>query len=423
MSNEENIDYQKLNSENIKQYFEDTKIEYEPNTKITDEEFNKNLPKLIKPNININSKTYTSDEEYIEKLSDPYKRLIQLKHKLLENKNNIDEIISKYNDINSHVDISDINNYSLLYSNAINYKNKIDSFLNYDLINKMISQKGLDSDSESSDEDEQKKLEKSKENKLKKEENKKNILKKREENGKILKQLEENSNILFKESENIKSINEKYNILSNNLVSKLNDINSDLNLYMKFKICSNPDLTINILKSKVIEVEKQISKIENIISDYDFNSHKSTIFGALNYYLKISMENNKDWITNRYENVRTFEDMINLFTGEEENMILMTKYKQICEAYMLYLSMKKFGDAIPYLKKRVNAIKSIILNSEQFEFDMKKLTELIKKNEENYEILKSKYLQTLENFSNLECVLKEINNLDAIIKKKNLVIN
>ena len=115
MSNEENIDYQKLNSENIKQYFEDTKIEYEPNTKITDEEFNKNLPKLIKPNININSKTYTSDEEYIEKLSDPYKRLIQLKHKLLENKNNIDEIISKYNDINSHVDISDINNYSLLY--------------------------------------------------------------------------------------------------------------------------------------------------------------------------------------------------------------------------------------------------------------------------------------------------------------------
>ena len=418
MSNEENIDYQKLNSENIKQYFEDTKIEYEPNTKITDEEFNKNLPKLIKPNININSKTYTSDEEYIEKLSDPYKRLIQLKHKLLENKNNIDEIISKYNDINSHVDISDINNYSLLYSNAINYKNKIDSFLNYDLINKMISQKGLDSDSESSDEDEQKKLEKSKENKLKKEENKKNILKKREENGKILKQLEENSNILFKESENIKSINEKYNILSNNLVSKLNDINSDLNLYMKYKICSNPDLTINILKSKVIEVEKQISKIENIISDYDFNSHKSTIFGALNYYLKISMENNKDWITNRYENVRTFEDMINLFTGEEENMILMTKYKQICEAYMLYLSMKKFGDAIPYLKKRVNAIKSIILNSEQFEFDMKKLTELIKKNEENYEILKSKYLQTLENFSNLEYILKEINNLDAIIKKK-----
>ena len=63
------------------------------------------------------------------------------------------------------------------------------------------------------------------------------------------------------------------------------------------------------------------------------------------------MENNKDWITNRYENVRTFEDMINLFTGEEENMILMTKYKQICEAYMLYLSMQKFEDAIQdYIK-------------------------------------------------------------------------
>ena len=418
MSNEENIDYQKLNSENIKQYFEDTKIEYEPNTKITDEEFNKNLPKLIKPNININSKTYTSDEEYIEKLSDPYKRLIQLKHKLLENKNNIDEIISKYNDINSHVDISDINNYSLLYSNAINYKNKIDSFLNYDLINKMISQKGLDSDSESSDEDEQKKLEKSKENKLKKEENKKNILKKREENGKILKQLEENSNILFKESDNIKSINEKYNILSNNLISKLNNIDSDLNLYMKYKICSNPDYTLTALKTKIIEVERQISNIENMIGDYDFNLHKSTIFGCLKYFLKLNVDNNKDWIANRHENIRAFEGMLSLFTGDEANLKLMDTYKKICEGYMIYLTMKKFEDVISYLKKRINAIKNIILNSEQFDFEIKELNELIKKNEGNFEILRAKYLQTLESFSNLEHILKEINNLDVIVKKK-----
>ncbi len=49
---------------------------------------------------------------------------------------------------------------------------------------------------------------------------------------------------------------------------------------------------------------------------------------------------------------------------------------------------------------------------------MKQLNELIKKNEGNYEILKSKYLETLENFSNLEYILKEINNLDSIIKKK-----
>lgn len=419
MSNQENIDYKKLNSEEIQKYFEDTKIDYNPNTKITEKQFRENIPKLIKPNININSKSYTVEEKYVPKESDPYQRMLQLKNELLQNKNDIDETISKYNDLSSQIDISDINNYSLLYSNLINYKNKIDSFLNYDIVKKIQNEKGYesDSDSEEDDDDEQKKMEKAKQNKLKNEENQKNILKKREENENLLKQIEDNKDILFKENENIKSIYENYNNLSNNLISKLNNINSDLNLYMKYKVCSNPDYTLTTLKSKIIEVENQISKIENIIGDYDFNLHKGTIYGTLKNFIKLNNDN-KDYIKNRFENSRVLESMISLFNQEEENKKYMETYKQICESYMLYLSMKKFEDVISYLKKRINAIKSIILNSEQFDFDMKELNELIKKNEGNYEILKFKYLQTLEAFSNLEEILKEINNLDAIVKKK-----
>ena len=167
MLKDENLDYKQINSKEIKEYFEDSKIDYKPNTIISEKEFYENLPKLIKPNINISSKTYTSDEKYIEKKSDPYQRLLQLKYQLLENKNDIDEAISNYNDISSKIDISDIGNYSLLYSNALKYKNKIDSFLNYDIIKKRKEQKGIDSDSSESDEDEQKKLEKANQNKIK----------------------------------------------------------------------------------------------------------------------------------------------------------------------------------------------------------------------------------------------------------------
>ena len=420
MSIEDNIDYKKLNAEEIQKYFQDTKIDYNPKIKLTEKQFNDNISKLIKPNINISSKSYTLEEDYIPKVSDPYKRLQRLKVELLQNKNDIDKAISKYNDISSKTDLSDINNYSILYFKAQNYKNKIDSFINYDIIKKRLNQKGdeSDSDSEEDEDDEQKKAEKAKEKKVKNEENKKNILKKREENEKILKQLEENANILFKESENIKSINEKYNILSNNLISKLNNIDSDLNLYMKYKICSNPDYTLSALKTKIIEVERQISNIENMIGDYDFNLHKSTIFGCLKYFLKLNVDNNKDWIANRHENIRAFESMLSLFTGDEENLKLMNTYKKIREGYMIYLTMKKFEDVISYLKKRINAIKNIILNSEQFDFEIKELNELIKKNEGNFEILRAKYLQTLESFSNLEHILKEINNLDVIVKKK-----
>jgi hypothetical protein len=423
MSKEDNngsIDYQKLNDEEIKKYFEDSKIDFNPKVKITDKQFNDNISKLIKPNININSNSYTSEQEYISKVSDPFKRMQQLKAELLKNKNDIDNAISKYNDISTQVDISDINNYSILYSNAQKYKNKVDSFINYDIIKNRLNKKGMDSDSDSEDEDdvdEQKKAEKAKENKAKKEEKKNNILKKREENEKLLKKIEESTSALFRTNFEINSLNEKYSLLTNNLISKLNNIDSDLNLYMKYKVCANPDNTLTTLKNKIIEVENQISKIENIIGDYDFNVHKSTIYGALKNILKLNNDN-KDYVKNRFENSRVLDSMIKLFNEDESNKTYLETYKQICESYLLYLSMKKFEDVISYLKKRINAIKSIILNSEQFDFDIKALNELIKKNEGNYEILKYKYLQTLECFSNLEEILKEINNLDVIMKKK-----
>ena len=134
-------------------------------------------------------------------------------------------------------------------------------------------------------------------------------------------------------------------------------------------------------------------------------------------FIKLNNDN-KDYIKNRFTNSREIDTMIIQFNGDEDNKKYMETYKQICESYLLYLSMKKFEDSISYLKKRINAIKSIILNSEQFDFDIKELNELIKKNEGNYEILKFKYLQTLEAFGNLEEILKEINNLDVIVKKK-----
>ena len=419
MTEENPIDYKKMNEEEIKKYLEDTKIEYDASKKITEKEFNQNLSKLIKPNTNVSANSFEGDSEYIPKVSDPYKRLLQLKTELLKNKSDIDEAISKYNDISSKIDISDINNYSLLYSNIQNYKNKIDSFLNYDIIKKRQNKK-WDEESESDsdeDDDEQKKQEKAKQNKIQNEEKKKNILKQREEDEKLLKQLEENKDILFKEKVEIKSSYENYNNLTNNLISKLNNIDSDLNLYMKYKVCANPDNTLTTLKNKIIEVENQISKIENIIGDYDFNVHKSTIYGALKNILKLNNDN-KDYVKNRFENSRVLDSMIKLFNEDESNKTYLETYKQICESYLLYLSMKKFEDVISYLKKRINAIKSIILNSEQFDFDIKALNELIKKNEGNYEILKYKYLQTLECFSNLEEILKEINNLDVIMKKK-----
>ena len=160
MSEKNEMDYKKLNEEEMKKYFEDTKIEYVPNKKISEKQFNENISKILKPNITDKINSNSSEEKYIQKVSDPYRHLLSLKSQLLENKNNIDKIISQYNNIHSKIDLNDINNYSLLFSNLQKYKSKIDSLLNYDLIeknqNKIEEESDSDSEEEGSDDEKKK---------------------------------------------------------------------------------------------------------------------------------------------------------------------------------------------------------------------------------------------------------------------------
>ena len=421
MSTKNENDFNKINEEEIRKYYKDIKIEYIPNKKITEKQFNENLSKILKPNINIetNSNHYSSEEKYISKTSDPYKHLLNIKSKLLQNKENIDRTIFKYNDIKSKIDLNDINNYSLLFSNLQKYKSKVDYFLNYDIIKKNQNNES-ESDSEEIDEDEDKKNKKKEENGTKNKENQKNILKKREENENLLKQIEESSSSLFRKNFGINSLNEKYLSITNNLISKLNNIDSEVEKITKLKIMGPICDTTYILKKKILDVENQINNLEEIIGNFDFTNHKDTIFGKLKYFMKmnLNLETNKDWIKDRFKNSKIFEEMLSAFNKDSDNKKYLNLFKQICEEYMIYLTMEKYKDVISYLKKRLTGIKNIILNSEQFEYDINELNKLIKEKEKKYEILKYKYLQTLESFDKLDNILKEINNLDNSIKNK-----
>ena len=421
MSEKNEMDYKKLNEEEMKKYFEDTKIEYVPNKKISEKQFNENISKILKPNITDKINSNSSEEKYIQKVSDPYRHLLSLKSQLLENKNNIDKIISQYNNIHSKIDLNDINNYSLLFSNLQKYKSKIDSLLNYDLIEKNQNKVEEESDSDSEEEgseDEKKKTAKKNENKIKNEENKKNILKKREENEKLLKKIEESTSSLFRTTAGTNSLNEKNISLTNNLISKLATINEEMDSFLKLKISGTASNPLSQIKKTIISLDNQVSKIETIIGNFDFTKNKNTIFGTLKNFLKMSSETNKDWISNRFENSRTLDKMLESFNSQSDNKKLLGIYKQMCEGYMIYLNMEKYKEVISYLKKRLVVIKGIILNSEQFEYDINELNRLIKENEGKYEILKFKYLQALESFDKLDKVLKEINSLDVLVKKK-----
>ena len=408
----ENVDFSNLNNANIQKFFEDRSINYQ-NQKLTEEQFYTDLKKMLKPDISSNSNEFSADSTYVPKTSDPYKRLIQLKNELLSTKKEIDEDVKNYNNISYLLDIN--NNYSNLYKNIQQCKNKIDSLVDYNLIS-TINEYDSDSDNEEKTEVDNSK---SSQNKLKMQ----TITRKREENEKKLKKQEEENDITFQEDLNLNSTYEKYSRISDHLLTKLKLLENDVNSVTKYTICGNTENKLNFLSNKIIELELLISKIENVIGNYDFNFIKNTICGSLNYLLSYAEEvtKNKEDKDKKeklnFDRIKDLDCKLNTYC-EGDNIKLGKTYLLLVKGYMIYKTMKKFEDIVSYLKKRINTINNIILSSEQFDDDLKLLNEYINKNEVNYGLLKYKYFQTLEAFSNIEEILKVVNELDNSVNKK-----
>ena len=144
----DNIEYpniDKLNEETAKKMFNDYEFEAKDINNLSEKEFNKNLNKFIKPDQNINSIDYYTEETYLQKKTDPYKRILELKNDLINNKNEIDNSINKFNNLSF---INNTNNYSLLFNNSNSIKNKVDAFINYNYFNSLDE---IESDSEEKD--------------------------------------------------------------------------------------------------------------------------------------------------------------------------------------------------------------------------------------------------------------------------------
>ena len=248
-SEEVNID--KLNKEIVKKLFDDRKFNFKDENNLTEEEYKINENKFLQPDLNININNFETEEEYIPKKTDPYKRILELKNKLIKNKYLIDNMINKYNDTSI---IKNNINYSELLSNLNSNKKKLDAFINYDLFNKR-------NDSEEEEEEEEKK------------ENKNN------------------------NTEKYYSIYDKYDRLSDNLLSKIKDIENnilnDKNKEIEYKIECNPSNNLNSLSKKLNELEFLISNLEKKVGNWDLYKNRETISMEVNNLLNLMKSKNK----------------------------------------------------------------------------------------------------------------------------------
>ena len=393
----DNIEYpniDKLNEETAKKMFNDYEFEAKDINNLSEKEFNKNLNKFIKPDQNINSIDYYTEETYLQKKTDPYKRILELKNDLINNKNEIDDSIKKFNNLSF---ITNTNNYSLLFNNSNSIKNKVDAFINYNYFNSLDE---IESDSEEKDDLSSENSGNEGEEKEKKKEEKKT-------------------------KEKVYSIFGKYTRISENLLNKLKNINNDIlnneikNQEIIYKINSNPDNQLIILDNKLKELENLITNLEKTIGNWNLSKNEGSITNTLINLINFLTSKSLERYDIKYQLLKSFGNLIqNFYEINNERIDAGLIFTNIKEIYSILEIEKEFKDLLIYLKNRIDGIKEINNFSNQFNNALEKLQDLILRNSEDLIILNKTYLETLEVFTLLQTVLKQLNDFDNKIKSK-----
>ena len=393
----DNIEYpniDKLNEETAKKMFNDYEFEAKDINNLSEKEFNKNLNKFIKPDQNINSIDYYTEETYLQKKTDPYKRILELKNDLINNKNEIDDSIKKFNNLSF---ITNTNNYSLLFNNSNSIKNKVDAFINYNYFNSLDE---IESDSEEKDDLSSENSGNEGEEKEKKKEEK-------------------------KPKEKVYSIFGKYTRISENLLNKLKNINNDIlnneikNQQIIYKLNSNPDNQLIILNNKLNELGNLITNLEKTIGNWNLSKNEGSITNTLINLINFLTSKSLERYDIKYQLLKSFGNLIqNFYEINNERIDAGLIFTNIKEIYSILEIEKEFKDLLIYLKNRIDGIKEINNFSTQFNNALEKLQDLILRNSEDLITLNKTYLETLEVFTLLQTVLKQLNDFDNKIKSK-----
>ena len=369
MTNEENeMECYSNNSEETEQYDidkENKKIRDEmlKDLGIAKEDENENLIDVYK----FQAKFYGKDNNYLEKKKDnidPISRINKLKEDFENNSKELKNYISTYGD---NLILKETENFDEVLKELDLYSKKLNSIIQSDAYKK----------------------------------NKNNI--------DIKNSIKEN---MEKYTQNTKELFELINKQRNDLLnSKNQDLNDNYELFIRNK--NNEEYDINKYNNDIKELENQITNLEQLIGIKEKeNLDENTLSEIINHLIEIVKEKSKK--TNKEK-----EDIFNKIT---KNLEEVQKYKdrnreyfiKLKDLYSLVELNESYETILEYIEQRLTAIKEINEKSNKFSEYIKNISENIKINENKMKELETKYNDTLNEFSSLEKILKE---LDIIEKK------
>lgn len=182
-------------------------------------------------------------------------------------------------------------------------------------------------------------------------------------------------------------------------------------MFMNKFFYENNDISNNFEKN-ILEIEKELTKIENIIGtkklDMDENLNITQI---LNKLLKTVSE--KKFSLFKEKTLTELNEILDEVIKEQEISSEISQYfVKLKELYAIYEVYENYDEIMKYIKKRLMAIMDMHEKSINFNDDLDFLKKIIEENEKQFGILGKKYSETFEEIAGLENILKELKNID-----------
>ena len=179
-------------------------------------------------------------------------------------------------------------------------------------------------------------------------------------------------------------------LLDNN---KINEINKDL-------------------ESEILEIEKELTKIENIIGKKKLNKNEEIDLTKMLKQL-IKTINDEKFKIYKEKTLSDLNIVLDELLNEKEISNEISEYTlKIKELYKIYEVYENYDEIVKYIKKRLMAICDMHEKSTDFNSDLEFLKKMIEENEKEFVVLGKRYNETFEELEGIEDILKELKNID-----------
>ena len=219
---------------------------------------------------------------------------------------------------------------------------------------------------------------------------------------------------------NLEQYTKSTSLLLNQIAKQKNDIQSGNieGMNINYELMMEFDEDPNKVEMNFKEIEDKIALIEKEIGEWDKFKNPNSIFDELNkliVFCDTKLEKNQD---TRDRLMSSINELLDHFVKEKETCMEISEYFiKIKDLYSMLELYESFENVFEYIKKRLKAIKAIHENSDQFSTNVKILNNKIEKNEKEFKVLGEKYNSTLNEFSKIEEIVKEVKSIEEKINK------